>query len=312
MKLSPFTLVYKPYEKSQESAEGSNSSSSPTKTRVRYLLEESSSEAKRNLLKASVQFLSLNAESDDDEAGERMSAFETLAADLGKSSNVVTVGLWDLGTRAGNLPKIVSRLNEGQKTFTFYDLQAPVPAGLISRRERILSWAEKHGGRKPQKINFAAHETNVIADDFFDYARQIRHYFNLAYVVGIVPQRITNLEVDNHVAVNRYAASSGRAGKGRYCLLSAYNLRRQAKETERNFEASVALLVVCQMLIALSKTLTYDSPKNCIFNCVANEPKRVAALKEFEIGADCLNQVSPLYQQSAGDLMRILREYERI
>jgi len=312
MKLSPFTLVYKPYEKSPESAVKLSSSGSPTKTRVRHLLEESTSEAKRNLLKASVQYLSLNSENETDEADELMSAFETLAADLGKNANVVTVGLWDLGTRAGNLPKIVSRLNEGQKTFTFYDLQAAVPAGLVSRRERVLSWAERHGGNQSHKINFPAHEANVIADDFFDYARQIRQYFNLAYVIGIVPQRITNLEADNRVSVNRYAASSGRAGKGRYCLLSAYNLRRQAKETERAFESSVTLLVVCQILISLSKTLTYETPKNCIFNCVASEPKRIAALNEFEIGTDCLNQVSPLYQQSAAELMRILREYERI
>lgn len=310
MKIPPFTLVYKPYLKNSDSVGRADlSSASLLETRVRRLLSEFDSEAKRNLLKASAKSMSLDIE-EDAASAEKISAFETLAADLHKNPSVVTIGLWDLGTRAGNLSKVISRLNEGQKNFTFYDVQAAVPAGLISRRERILSWAEKHAGNKPKKISFPHQDSNVIADDFFDYAREVRHYFNIGYIFGIIPQRIASLEEGNRITFNSYAASSGRSGKGRLCLISTFNLREQAKDSGRSFESSIALLVVFQLLITLSKTLTYETPKDCIFNCVSNETKRIEALKELEIKAECLNQVSPLYRATANELMQTLRGYE--
>lgn len=60
----------------------------------------------------------------------------------------VTVGIWSLNAWLGDLAELIEALNRTQNTFVFYEVEATVPAGLISRPERMNSWLTEVRGKK--------------------------------------------------------------------------------------------------------------------------------------------------------------------
>jgi hypothetical protein len=76
---------------------------------------------------------------------------ERTVRELERQPKVVTVGIWDLGARVGLLPRVIETLNQAQPAFTFFDVQAAIPAGMISRPERVVAWAQERLGKKLPK-----------------------------------------------------------------------------------------------------------------------------------------------------------------
>lgn len=72
---------------------------------------------------------------------------EPAVVDLSRNKDVVTVALWDVDARVGNLTHIVSRLNQAQPAYTFFTLQAAVPAGLVIDAEHSEAFARARGKR---------------------------------------------------------------------------------------------------------------------------------------------------------------------
>ncbi len=60
----------------------------------------------------------------------------------------LTVGIWDLGAWLSNLSQLVETFNRAQTTIVFYEVKAMVPAGMISRPERMTSWLTDNLERK--------------------------------------------------------------------------------------------------------------------------------------------------------------------
>lgn len=301
MKLPPFTLVHQRDVDNRSVIGGGTAASHASTTRVRHLLSHVEPDVKRTVLASAVA---------QKKNVEGMRAVERVAQRLNDLPQGVTVGLWDLGVRAGSLPEVVAKLNAGQDAFTFFEVQAAIPAGLVSRQPRLADWVSEHSAGGARKKDLEQVQSNVIDDDFFKYARTIRRDLGLGYLAGITPHLIAGIE-DDEPFWNRFASSSGRNGKGRLLLISAYHLREDAKKANRPFEVSVAALVVAQLLIAVSSQLGYhEDVDDCLFNSVARRETAVEAIKKLDLEPECLNRVSQRYRGATTTLMGALRAYE--
>ena len=68
-------------------------------------------------------------------------------AELERQPNVVTVGIWDLGSRVGRLSHMIEALNTAQAAFAIFQVEAAIPAGMISRPERVAAWIREKFGQ---------------------------------------------------------------------------------------------------------------------------------------------------------------------
>jgi len=66
----------------------------------------------------------------------------SITRELARSAKVRRVGLLDMGAWIGGLPTLVERLNEAQPLFTIFEIQAPIPGGLITQGS--LEWSTEH------------------------------------------------------------------------------------------------------------------------------------------------------------------------
>ena len=57
------------------------------------------------------------------------------------------VDIWDLGAWVGGLPRVIETLNRCQSLIAFFEIQAPLPPGLVSSADHL----------KTQAAGFAAH-----------------------------------------------------------------------------------------------------------------------------------------------------------
>src|ERR1044072_8415293 len=81
--------------------------------------------------------------------------------DLTRAPEVVSVAVWDLDAHVGGLPGVIAALNRAQTAFTFLYLQAPLPAGLVTRGRFFPDWAKSR-----HKKNWALGEEDL--KDFDD------------------------------------------------------------------------------------------------------------------------------------------------
>lgn len=301
MKLPPFTLVHQRNVEDATVIGGGSAASRAATTRVRHLLTHVEPNFKRTLLASAVA---------QKRSPEGVRAVERVAERLNSSPNGITIGLWDLGVRTGSLPQVISKLNAKQDAFTFFEVQAAIPAGLVSHADRLTIWVSEHSGKGAKKKDIDRIEGNVIDEDYFKLARIVRRDLGLGYLIGITPHMIAGIE-DDDPFWNRFASSSGRYGKGRLLLISAYHLREDAKRANRPFEVSVSMLIVAQLLIAVSSQLSYhDDVADCIFNSVARRETVIEAIKKLDLEPECVARVAHKYREAASTLIGALRTHE--
>ena len=125
-----------------------------------------------------------------------------------------TVGIWDLGAWIGGLPKIVEALNTAQSGIVIFEVQAAIPAGLVSHRQRIASWAEARLARPLGKRQRGELTDAIIDVEFFPLADGVRMDLGIDYLVGLTPSAIAG-EVDDeegHVVHSDFFSSFDEGG----------------------------------------------------------------------------------------------------
>src|SRR5215203_1034828 len=110
-----------------------------------------------------------------------------------QSTARLVVGVWSLEDWLVSLGDLIVALNKTQSTFVFYEVDAVVPAGLISRPERVAAWYEELTNEEPDKDTRNNLADNLIADDFFGLAENIRTDLTLDYIVGVTPSMVAGL-----------------------------------------------------------------------------------------------------------------------
>lgn len=304
MKIPPFTLVH---ERSNESNKQLQNWLGARLDAIRSrepALADSLQKRSANLARAllSTSF----AEQVDPTADDtHFSALKKVVADLERQPKVVTVGVWDLGARVGWLSRIVEVLNAAQGAFAIFQLEAAIPADIISRPERIAAWIREKTGKAPGPKARKGIANSTIEDDFYKRAGVVRKDLGLDYLVGITPTMIAGEDVNREVNWDYFSSS-----RGRLILASTYELRRFALKAGRPFEVAVGALITAQLLVAVNPRLDYHSEnRKCLFDYNDDRVSIVDALKTLGIEDECLRKIRPEYREVARDLVEALKVY---
>lgn len=236
------------------------------------------------------------------DAGAAVATLSRIATELQRQPEVVRVGIWDLDALVGALPRIVEALNVAQPAFTFFEVQATIPAGLVSAPARVVRWATKAATLGEKERREVAN--NVIADDFYRHAGTVRTDLGLDYLVGLTPSMVAG-EDEKEIFWNHFSAY-----QERLILASTYELAKFAREASRPFEALVGGVVVAQLLVAMHyPELGFHADRGCLFDYNADRITLVRAAKRARIEPACLKKIRPTYRAAAAALVTALREY---
>lgn len=230
----------------------------------------------------------------------------SITRELARSAKVRRVGLLDMGAWIGGLPTLVERLNEAQPLFTIFEIQAPIPGGLIKTPLGMAAWAAEHLGRPISKRERDAFERHMIADDFFAAAEDIRVDMGLDFVVGMTPALVAGAEPDGSIFWNHFSAVFGKT-----ILLSTADLRQFTEDAGRPFEAGVGALLVAALMVVVNDKLDYHDDTGCVFDYNESRVSLVATLKQMRIDAQCLQKMTSQQRDTAINLLAVLKRMKR-
>lgn len=300
MRLPPFTLVHK-----RTSLRGLKSENDVSDLKLRLLkvaepelcahLDNVKPRLRRTVLNSTFALGS----------PEEVPTLKWVAFDLNRQSHVTTVGIWDLGTHAGFLPRLIEKLNLAQSAFTFFKVQAAIPAGMVSRPQRVAVWARENLGRQLTKDERDEIENNIISEDFFARAEQVRREVGVDYLIGVTPSMVAFTE-DDWTFWNYFSDS-----KRRTILASAYGVNEFSQKAGRPFEVAIAFIAIGQLLVELSTQLEFHEDRGCLFDENKVRQNIVNSLKELRIETDCLQLVASPYRAAALVMMDALKTYSR-
>lgn len=222
---------------------------------------------------------------------------QTIARDLTRQKNVLKVGILDLGAWLSGLPGVLERLNAAQGQLTFFEIQAPVPAGLMKKGD----WYAKIKGFNLTVQERKELSTQIFANDFFKTGKTLREHFGLDYVVGVTPVMVAGIDAGelywNHFSTN----------DGPVLLISTADLRKFAAKANRAFEALVAYLLIGQLLVSMNARLRFHSDRGCLFDYNESRVSIAKAARNPMIEPECLERIDPKNRDTAKALLRVLQ-----
>jgi hypothetical protein len=298
MKLPPFTLVHNPRVQKRTLAEAF----STLKQRVPKLvtdLEHIRPQLTASVL-ASVLFRAVPGGS---AISSTLEALKLVKHEMTRAKKVVAVGIWDLETRAGNVPELLEALNTAQPMFTFFEVQAAIPSGIVSQRQKIVAWAESRLGRKLLSKDIEQISQNIISDEIIPRADKIRRDLGLDYLVAITPYMIAGEDGDE-IYWNHFSMAQGHVS-----MVSTAQLREMAQSVDRPFEAAVAVLIVSSLLVGLNADLGFHPDSGCLFDYNGARHTLTNTIAKPRIEGDCLKLVKPRFKEAASALVEAVARY---
>lgn len=223
--------------------------------------------------------------------------------ELGRHPHVETVGLWDLSSQVGGLPRVIQHLNDAQPVLTFFEVQAAITTGLISRPSRVVEWARQRAVLEPEELQEI--ESNVIFEDFAPRAEKVRKDLGLDYLVGFTPGKIA-FEDEDGIHWNYFSY-----GEGRIALVSLHGIYEYSRTARRPFEAAVAGIAVSQLLATMhaGEISYHEETRGCLFDFNEDRDSIVVAMRNPCIDPECLARIRPRYRRAAAALADALRSY---
>jgi hypothetical protein len=226
-----------------------------------------------------------------------------------KPDVLVTVGIWSLDAWLGSISELIEGLNQKQGTFVFYEVEASVPAGLISRPERVIPWLQEALENNPnektkrtlEKAKHTIHD-NLIANDFFGLADRIRADLGLDYIVGVTPSMVAGKDEDGSYYTDHFSTYEGHT-----ILASSYDLHAYASSSGLSFEAFLTTIVVSELLVAICPKLGFHSDTGCLFDYNDDRISLIDDVRDPKIQPDCMELIEPQYRDAALSLVDFIR-----
>lgn len=297
MKLPPFTLIYRPGEK--------RSLANARETRLFAAIEPYGEEVPSSLLgvKPALRRALVRTVAQSADFSRSSAALSRATTELRRQPKVEVVGFWDLSSQVGELPRVVEALNASQPAFTFFEVQAAVPSGLISRPERVISWAQEKLERPLSDEEAAEIGNNVIYEDFAARARQVRNDLGLDHLIGIAPAMIA-LGEGEEIFWNYFSVAEKRIS-----FVSTYGVYGYARKAHRPFEVAVAGIALSSLLATLNpKVEFHEENRGCLFDFNRDRDSIVKTLRKAMIEPSCLARLEPRYREAAAAMVAALRD----
>lgn len=235
-------------------------------------------------------------------ASDPQSSARSSAIASGSVPRPQRVGVWDLGAWLSGLERLVRQLTEAQLAFDFFEVKAAVPAGLISRPERMVAWLKERMPHATPALESQIQD-NLIAEDFYPIGEDVARDLGIDYIVGVTPSMVA-FEDEDGANANYFSTFEGHA-----ILASTYGLRTYARETNLTLERYLGLIVVSSLLAARSwPTLGFHPNTDCLFDFDAERVTiKVKALRPA-IEASCMDKIREEDKAAAKALVSKLSE----
>jgi hypothetical protein len=146
----------------------------------------------------------------------------------------------------------------------------------------------------------------MISDEFFEAAADIRKNLELDLIVGLTPARVAGTDPDNSLFYDHFSATLEKE-----VLVSTADLRKFSAAAGRPFEAGVGALVVSALLVAINNDLDYHDDTGCIFDYNEDRASIVPALKSLTVDSQCLGKMSQVQVDATKSMLRVLRRMKR-
>lgn len=237
----------------------------------------------------------------------RLVALDLVTRDLERQKRVETVGLWDLGSRAGRLPLLVGNLNGAQTAFTFMQVQATAPMGFVSAKEWVAGWFHRHHRRTLSPADRKLLQANVIADDLMPRINRVRRDIGLDYLIAVTPHMVAGWDQDDGASWNFF---NWWDDDGRNLLVSSYDGARYAREAKRPLEAVIAGIAISSLFVVANPRVEYHpETRGCLFDRNDDRDSIVRFIREPTIDSECRSLILPRYRDAALALVQALRDY---
>lgn len=222
-------------------------------------------------------------------------------------TKVFRVGVLDMGAWIGGFPKLLQRLNDAQSLFTIFEVQAPVPAGLLKTPIGMAQWASEQTVNSPNTCNHKDWKPHIIDDEFFVAGENIRNELGLDYLIGMTPAMVAGKELDGTIYWNHRGSALGRV-----ILLSTTDLREFSELAGRPYEASIGLLLVSSLFVSINSKLDYHlESTGCIFDYNENRESIVTTIKRMTVDSQCLKKMTIEEQLIVNSMLSSLRRMRR-
>jgi hypothetical protein len=233
------------------------------------------------------------------------SSASVLVGDIVRSdSPKKTIGILDLGAWLSGLPKLSKVLSDAQTLFTFVEIQAPVPAGLLKQSSVIEKWASEKASKPLSKAQKESLTGNVIADEFFRVSDDFRESMRVDYIVGVCSARIADI-TDGEPEWNLFSTASQ---DGHSLLVSVADLREFASKAKRPFEAVLGANIVAQLLAMIDEDTGYHDDIGCIFDYNEKRESIVSSMKTISICDECRKAMKSTLRDAAVAMANALKK----
>ncbi|MEP6622355.1 MAG: hypothetical protein ABJE47_23735 [bacterium] len=238
-------------------------------------------------------------------------AREQLTRELSGKSRAKTIGVWDMGAWVGGLPAVIETLNAAQPVITFFEIQAAVPAGLVSSPEKLMKFAERRLRRKLTTFEKHSAGNAILDDDFFPRADAVRRDLGIDCVVALTPAKLAALykpEDEPRTIYYDFFSSSDDHNS----IVSVDGLRKLADRAGRPYEMAVGYLFVAATLAGIGGTQIdfHDDDRGCLFDFNEQRGTLVPGLRTPAIEPDCLKKISAKYRDAATAMIDALATYQ--
>lgn len=219
--------------------------------------------------------------------------------------DVLRVGILDMGAWIGGLPNLLSRLNSAQDLFAIFEVQAAVPAGLVKTPEGMVQWIEKETGERLPPKERKSMQRQLITDDFFSAAADIRESMGLDRLVGITPAMLAGRESDGPFW-NYFTRV-----RGSEIVISTADVRDYAEVAGRPFEAAVGAMLIPTLLIAANSNLRYHDDTGCLFDFNQARVTFIESIHNMMIDVQCKKRMTPDQWAAASGMVKAISAMKR-
>jgi hypothetical protein len=167
------------------------------------------------------------------------------------------IGVWDAGARLGALGALLARLAAAQDGFAFFEVLAPVPAGMARSAETVRAWLRQRqlAARRSFRLG-----PRVLGSELAGRGEAIRLALDLDAVLAL--SRSLFLEAAREPAAAHVAASS----HGRVVLVSSAGIRPAAPSAGRPVSSLLLRVALPRLLAALFPKLRLHPPRGCLLD----------------------------------------------
>jgi hypothetical protein len=232
-----------------------------------------------------------------------------------EKNRAARVGIWDLGAWVGALPHVIEALNASQQAFTFFEIQAAIPAGLRSSARRLKSFSERRLRRALTRAEKHDAVEAVLDEDFFPRGEAVRRDLQIDYLVGFSPAPLAGITTPpgqrRRTIYFDLLSSTDEAYSERTSIVSGYGLRPLAAEANRPYEMAVAFLSVRTLLIDANRkpALEFHKDTGCVFDFTDDRTLLVPLLLTPRVEASCQRKIDAKHRSAALQMFQALDQY---